>query len=302
MNPIINQILDIFQDFRMPSTSIDEYDKGGKEKLADKLATFVDANKVIQFSMLGYPFKSLNHRDKVLGSLPDLGEQVSLGNFGRFAERISEIYAPGACFSIVSDGWAFSDILGASDKEVREYAEIVRSMALDLPIDFYDLYNFYPRSMNLTEMREKLMTQFAPTEEELERRILQDVNVNTLYRGMTIFMTEELAIKEFPSKSQRQKAAKILVREMMRRNEAYSALVQKEFSGHIRLSMHPSTNNGIKYSFQLIPSQNARHSPWHSALLIHKDSSYETIHRKDAIAAGHELAYSNGQPYYFAEK
>lgn len=301
MNPAVNQILDIFQDFRMPSTTIDEYDKGGKEKLADRLATFVDAGQTIQFSMLGYPFKSLNHRDKTLGPLPDLGENVSLINFGHFAERVGAVYGPGACFSIVSDGWAFSDLLDAPWHEVAKYSEILRDMAADLPIDFYDMYSFYPRNMKMPEMREKLMTDFAPTEEELQRRILQDPNVNALYRGMMFFMTEELAIREYPNRSQLQKAAKILTREMMRRNEAYSALVQKEFAGHIRLSMHQSTNNGAKYSFQLIPSQKARHSPWHSALLVHKDNSYETVHRKDAIAAGHELVYENGQPYYFTE-
>lgn len=301
MEPI-NQILDIFQDFRMPPSVIDEYDKGGKEKLADKLRVFVMSMQPLKFSMLGYPFKSLNDRDKVLGKLPDLGEKTSLDNFNDFAQRIGKIYAPGVQFSIISDGYIFSDLLGADGRDVARYEEIAKDMACEAPIDWYDMYSFYPRNMMTDEIREKILMQFGVSKEELERRILTDPNVNSLYRGMTIFMMEELAVKEFPSKSQLQKQAKVLTREMMFRNEAYSQLIQHEFSDHIRLSMHPSTNNGTKYSFQLIPSKNARYSPWHSALLIQKDGSFSTVHRKDAVAAGYELVYENNQPYYFQEK
>lgn len=128
-----------------------------------------------------------------------------------------------------------------------------------------------------------------------------DPDVNLLYRGMIKFMTGDLAIKDFPSNSQLQKQAKITAREMMFRNEAYSKLVSSEFSSHIRLSMHPSANNGSKYSFQLIPSPKAWTSPWHCALLVNADGQYETIHRKEAMAAGHEIVFKDGQPYYFKQ-
>lgn len=301
-NQTINHLLNIYQDFKMPSSPIDEWERGGRDKLAEKLQVFVNTGKTLQFSLLGYPFKSLNHRDKTLGALPDAGEKVSLDNFSRFADRIRAIYSPGACFTIISDGYAFSDLLGAAEREVAQYSEIVRDMTADAPIDIYDLFSFYPRRLTLPEMRERLMMEHGISEEELERRILTDPNVNGLYRGMTRFMMEELAVRSYPSNNQLQKAAKILTREMMRRNEAYSALVRTSFPDHIRLSMHQSTNNGVKYSFQLIPSTNAIHSPWHAALVVKKDQSYATMHRKDAEEAGYELVYENAQPYFFQEK
>lgn len=301
-NQTIEAILDIYEEFKMPTSPIDEWDKGGRQKMGERLLGFVVAGQTIRFSLLGYPFKSLNDRDKVLGRLPDLGEKVSIDNFNTFAGRIGSVYSPGAAFSIISDGYAFSDVLGASNREVTQYADIVRDMAHDAPIDLYDIYSFYPRHMTLEQMREKLMSDFGVSDEELERRILMDADVNALYRGMVRFMNEELAVKEFPSRNQLQKAAKILTREMMRRNEAYSALIRSEFADHIRLSMHPSTNNGTKYSFQLVPSPNAIHSPWHSALVIHNNGDLETMHKKDAIEAGYELVYENNQPFYFTEK
>lgn len=86
---------------------------------------------------------------------------------------------------------------------------------------------------------------------------------------------------------------------MMFRNEAYSNLVKAEFADCIRLSMHPSVNNGAKYSFQLIPG--ARHSAWHSSIALYNDGRIETIHRKDAEQKGLKLVYKNNNPYNFIE-
>lgn len=145
------------------------------------------------------------------------------------------------------------------------------------------------------------MQQFGITPEVLEQRILLDADTNSLYRGMIKFLTLDLAIQEFPSNNQLQKKAKLLAREMMFRNEAYSHLVQHEFKDHIRLSMHPSVNNGTKYSFMLIPSEKAFTSPWHCAIAIEKDGSIATIHKRDAIAKGYEIVNQDGQPFYFQE-
>lgn len=281
---------------------IDQYDQGGRDKLADRFRQFVDSGQPIRFSLMGYPFKSMNHRDKVLGSLPDLGERASLNNFGDFAARISALYTPGARFSIISDGYAFSAFYGTPDSEVAEYTEIVRDMSHRLPIDWYDIFSFYPRSLGADLIREKIVEQFGITSVELENRILNNPDVNALYRGFIKFMHEDLAIKNYPSGAQLQKAAKIMARGLLFKNEAYSKLVQSEFQDHIRLSMHQSQNNGAKYSIRLIKSDKYRHSPWMSALLINTDGTLETIHRKDAEAAGHELVYENNQPYYFVQK
>jgi pyoverdine/dityrosine biosynthesis protein Dit1 len=159
--------------------------------------------------------------------------------------------------------------------------------------------DFNDRNMSLTAIREKIMGQFGITPIELERRILMDTDVNILYRGMIKFMNLDLAIKDFASNSQLQKQSKVVAKEMMFRNEAYSTLIRSEFSDHIRLSMHHSINNGTKYSFQLIRSTgNVFTSAWHCALAI-RDGIIETIHKRDAIAQGFELVSVGGQPYFY---
>lgn len=290
-----NEIVKIFEGFRMNPTPIDQFESVGKKILTDKIAAFVDQGKPIDFVMLGFPMKSQNDRDKVLGKLPDLGEEVTFQNFSRFNEEIKKVYSAGINLSMVSDGYVFSDVLGVQDRVVDNYVSAAKEMSSDSPLTWYDLKSFYS---NFSSAREKLMGEFGVAEEEMQRRILFDPDVNFLYRGMMRFMEEEFAMRDWPSHNQLHKYAKTVTREMMMRNEAYSHLVQKEFSSSIRLSMHPSVNNGNKYSFRLIPSPKAWTSPWHSALLI-KDGVYETIHKKDAVAAGYNLVMRDGRPYNY---
>lgn len=284
----------------MNPTPIDEYETVGKSLLANKMETFVTNNNPIDFVMLGYPIKSANDRDKVIGKLPDLAEEVSLRNFAKFNGLIQQIYNPGVKVTIVNDGFVFNDLLEVEDRTVRDYSEETKEMGKIAPMNWYTLEDFYNGS-SLNTKREKLMSNFGISDVELDRRILLDPDVNYLYKGMIRFMEQELAIKEFPSNNQLHIAAKRLTRQMMLRNEAYSNLVKKEFDSSIRLSMHPSVNNGNKYSFQLIPSPEAWTSPWHCALLIKNTGTIATIHKKDAIAAGHELVYQGGRPYYFQQ-
>lgn len=297
MNQKVESILDVFSTFRMQPLATDEYEAKGKQVLREKLTVFIEQNTEIKFSMLGFPFKSPNHRDKTIGNKPDMAEQATMENFANFSKRIQEVYNPGIKLNIVSDGLAFSDVMEVETKVVDEYRDLTLGMAEGIPLNILTLRDFYSTN-SLNTMREKMISQFGITNEELERRILFDPDVNMLYKGMIRFMNLDLAIKDYSSNTQLQKAAKIMAREMMFRNEAFSKLVQTEMSDHIRLSMHPSVNNGTKFSFQLINSELAWTSAWHCALLITKDGKYATIHKKDAEAQGFELINN----YYYQEK
>lgn len=297
---VVNEILRVFEDFRLPPTVIDQYHEVGRQVLYDRIFDFVSKDEPIRFSMLGYPFKSKNTRDKVLGVLPDLGEEKSLENFGYLNDRIKQVYLPGVKFSIISDGYIFSDVWGIPDASVLAYNEITKDLASKYPIQLFDAGDFYHQESSMANIREKIISQFGISADVLEKRILTDLNVNTLYRGMIIFMEEEFAMQDFPSRSQREKFAKIKAREAMFRNEAYSAMIQHNFTDHIRLSMHNSTNDGTKYSIQLIHGK-YKFSPWHSCLVVHQDGTLETMHRKDAVAANYELVNQDGRPYYFQE-
>lgn len=298
---IITGLLDVFQGYRMAPTALDEYEIKGKPALAEKMSGFVSNGQPISFYMLGYPMKSPNDRDKVIGKMPDLAEKVSIDNFTAFNNAVKQVYSPGVAINIVSDGYVFNDIMDTPDTIVSQYEEIALDMAKDSPLVWHRLTDFYNKNMSLAGMRDAVMADFGITAEELDYRILTDPDVNTLYKGMIKFLGVDLAIRNYDSGNQLHKAAKKMAREMMYRNEAYSRLAQKEFQGHIRLSMHNSINNGTKYSFQLIPGPKAWTSPWHCALLITKEGEYATVHRNTAEQAGFELVYKDGRPSHFVE-
>lgn len=294
----VEQVLSVFESFRMAPTAIDEYDSVGREKLKGRISHFISPGQPIKFSLLGFPMKSPNNRDKVIGVMPDLAEEVTINNFADFNAGVSAVYSPGIHLSVISDGLIFNDLMEVPDAIVDQYKEVNQDLSAGMPVQWYDMRDFYGRDVSDGAIRTKVVEQFGITPEELERRILMDPDVNFLYRGMIRFMNLDMAIRDYASNTQLQKEAKKLAKAMMFRNEAYSKLISSEFSDHIRLSMHPSVNNGTKYSFQLIRSPKAFTSAWHCALAL-VDGIYETIHRKDAVAAGYELISQDGRPYYF---
>ncbi len=285
-----------FEQFRMPPTAIDRYHQGGRDNLVAKLRPFIEAGQPVPLLMLGYPFKSLNTRDKTLGKRPDLGEELSMKNFARFGEHMKQVHPPGVHLVIASDGHVFSELLGETSSTVEAYAEEVTDMGRGGPVELLGLRDFYPTLPHLA--RERMMKQWNIGDVELKRRVLVDPNTTALFSGMIRFMEQELAIRSFVSKRQLHLAAKELARKMMLFNEAYSHLVAAEFPQSIRLSMHNTTNDN-KWGFQLIPSPRAEHSPWHCALVLEADGTPATMHRRDAEARGAELVYREGRPYYF---
>lgn len=298
---MLAEIIEEFEKFMMPKLSIDQFKSQGRIKLVEKIIPCVNKSLPIDFVMLGLPFKSTNTRDKVLGNTPDLGEELMIKNFKRFEESISSVYKPGVKVNIASDGLIFNQLLGVEEKVVYHYKEVSEQIISDFksPVEILDLHNFYKGS--LSDIREKLVSQFGVSEQRIESLILTDPDVNMLYKGMMIFMEEEQAMLEFPSKNQRVKSAKNLARKMMMINEAYSNLIKNEFKNSVRLSMHKSVNNGNKYSFQLIEGrpENIWASPWHCTIVMDPTEGPVTMHKKDAELLNYELVTKDNKPYFY---
>ena len=55
-----------------------------------------------------FPFKSRNRDGKVLGRLPDLGEDIGLARLQTLCDDITRIYPRGAEITIVSDGIVYN--------------------------------------------------------------------------------------------------------------------------------------------------------------------------------------------------
>ena len=99
---------------------------------------------------------------------------------------------------------------------------------------------------------------------DLEQVIREDPesSLTLLYRGFSRFMLDDL--KCHPdglnkSKSQRKKLSEKVAVEMMRRNQAYSHLVELAMPRHVRLSIHAHNNSGPKFAISLLPNDRFQH-------------------------------------------
>jgi pyoverdine/dityrosine biosynthesis protein Dit1 len=68
----------------------------------------VERGESIKMLLPGFPFKSPNNKTKVLGVLPDLGEELALKRLDGIASAIDAIYEPGAEIHITSDGLVYN--------------------------------------------------------------------------------------------------------------------------------------------------------------------------------------------------
>lgn len=64
--------------------------------------------KPVLMLLPGFPFKAPNAVDKVLGVLPDLGEELALSHLDSLCKNIERVYEHGAEVHICSDGLVYN--------------------------------------------------------------------------------------------------------------------------------------------------------------------------------------------------
>lgn len=102
------KILDVLCSYRM--------DSGAKESRADEgclkhlaiIYAHVKANEPVPLCLPAFPFKSPNTQSKVLGRLPDKGEEFALAHLNGLCLAVKDVYEPGANLVIISDGLVYN--------------------------------------------------------------------------------------------------------------------------------------------------------------------------------------------------
>ena len=104
---LANDILDIIQRYGKNIATKDA-PWPGKAKFLPIVESYVTKEEPVRMVLPAFPFKSPNRKDKTLGSLPDLGEELALMHLNGLCETISEIYSHGANVVITSDGLVYN--------------------------------------------------------------------------------------------------------------------------------------------------------------------------------------------------
>lgn len=80
----------------------------GLEAFIPTVEEQVRCQEPIRMILPAFPFKSPNARDKVLGTMPDFGEELALAHLNGLCENIAQVYTPGADIYISSDGLVYN--------------------------------------------------------------------------------------------------------------------------------------------------------------------------------------------------
>jgi hypothetical protein len=108
LRSVTHKITDLFDMRLRYITEGDKWSGHGRSFFFDRVYEFVRRGARVEFCLPAFPCKSSNP-EKVVGVVPDRGEQLALENLHSFVEAIESIYKPGAKLWVVSDGHVFSD-------------------------------------------------------------------------------------------------------------------------------------------------------------------------------------------------
>ncbi|KAJ3141971.1 Dityrosine transporter 1 [Irineochytrium annulatum] len=261
--------------------------------------------------------------------MPDLGEELAYTSMELFAKKVRAVYKPGLSFLIVSDGHVFSDLIGVDDDLVESYGEILRFMvnglSLSTPFAFHGLVHLLTSddeasrkaldidsvdlkyhlgskiSDSANDTRRILQLLFGSDDAQLHKKVKEDPHVNSLFRGFSKFLFEDLqgqeALQKLPSKKQRKELCSKLAYGMILRNQAYSDAVSVLYPLHVRISIHPHPNCGPKFGVNLIHAslchrglQSAARlelfhtpTPWHNVVVRDCTGLHVVMAKKQAV-------------------
>ncbi|KAE8370671.1 Pyoverdine/dityrosine biosynthesis protein-domain-containing protein [Aspergillus caelatus] len=229
VNLTVERIVDLFDKELRYRVQNDQWAAEGRKYFAAKVRFFVNHNSTLQLCLPAFPCKSSN-QEKVVGVLPDRGEEIALRRLHTFAHKIEQLYPPGARILIISDGHVFSDCIGVDDETVDEYGEhlkvLNRAISLSMGektervqfqslVDLFNLTSLSPLTspnavgmLNLPELPHYLTTSLGdlaelcrrilvagcqPSEDSLRTQIESgDESTLALYRGFSRFMLQDL--------------------------------------------------------------------------------------------------------------
>lgn len=267
--------------------------------LMQQIKNLMQDLKPLVFLLPAFPAKSPSPA-KTAGVMPDLGEVVALKRLNDVCEKITSLYSPGARILICSDGRVFSDVVNVSDEVIDLYSQGIQDILQEFKLTHLSLFSMddlYPE-LDGPSLRERLLWQFAKSLEEVRHLVRHDDIFNGLFNGIHRFMVEDQKGLTTKSKNQVSKEAKVSTYELLRRSDAWSALLTHYFKDALRFSIHPYPLSHEKFGVKLIETSSNWATPWHNVLVKIK-GTYELMHLESALLLGAKRKMFGGKYVYF---
>jgi pyoverdine/dityrosine biosynthesis protein Dit1 len=297
----------------------------------------VSRKESIKMLLPGFPFKSPNAHTKVLGALPDLGEELALKRLDSMAVAVESVYDGGAEIHITSDGLVYNglslpspsilamlilreDLLGVPDETVWDFGQAVRAMAdqhglthlsflrlwdlLGNKGDFADKQYYLSHSDSI---RAELLERFGDKAFEADMAGKSTADMHLTHTKYLEFLEQDLRFDSRHIKlDDEAKKANIAqtAKAMMYRWKAFSTALASVPTEYVRLSIHDSGGKD-KLSMSLIPQREKGAlgaTPWHSTLCVGRDGGFEQYQREKVDQDKWEIVEREGRAYFWREK
>ncbi|KAK1993539.1 pyoverdine/dityrosine biosynthesis protein [Colletotrichum falcatum] len=289
-----------------------------KESFGPRIRQHVAANRQIPMVLPAFPGKSINTTQKVLGVLPDLGEELALARLNDLCSQIKQLYKPGAKLIIAADGACYSDVLKYNDDNFWEYDVNLRQMMAKAGYNCFEFVYF----MNLVgtcskptitkeeffrllkTSQQEMMEKYLPPDFDVDKAINSDSDMKSTYLGYCKFLTLDLS-QPMKASGHGCKEVKRTVhrtaKTLISRGAAFAEVLRQQYPDCVRLTIHSSSGK-TKIPIRLIPSPDpVSMTPWHCTVAVDVYGVFRTGHAA-VWKETHDLVYKDGRPYYFRER
>jgi pyoverdine/dityrosine biosynthesis protein Dit1/AcrR family transcriptional regulator len=268
-----------------------------------KLHYFISQGLPVQLILPAFPAKSPN-RQKVLGTLPDLGEEIALTFLQSLCDDIRQVYTPGAQLIICADGRIFADLVQVSDAQVSAYNDVLKQLIARLGTRDLSVVNLEDllATTSFDEARAAITAQYGEPLAELQARVRDTPHHRAMFNGIHRFVAEDgLALAPEKSKSRVKEESKAVAYEVIRRSNAWTRLLAQEFPHALRLSIHPQHPHADKIGLRITRAVDDWLTPWHGVVLL-RENDYVLLKRQQAEEAGATLVEQDGRPSHFVAR
>jgi len=265
-----------------------------------KLHYYLSQGQPIHLILPAFPAKSPNPH-KVLGTLPDLGEEIALTFLQSLCDDIRQVYAPGARISICADGRVFADLVQVSDADVSAYNDVLKQQLAQLGTPDLDVINLEDllATDSFDAARAWIVAQYGEPLDELRARVRDTDHARAMFNGIHRFVSEDgLALAPAKSKSRVKEESKEVAYQVIQRSNAWTRLLAQEFPHALRLSIHPQHPHSDKIGLRITRAADDWLTPWHGVVLL-RDNDYVLLKRYQAEELGAELVEKDGRPSHF---
>ncbi|KAF5598634.1 transferase family [Fusarium pseudocircinatum] len=278
--------------------ALDKFDDS-RERLASGMINFLSiidrfvmAEKPVDMCLPGFPFKSANKINKVLGFLPDKAEELAL-------QRLDTM-------CLHRDTWAYGEALRALAVK-KGFNQITFSRLKDLAgLELPEKMSEIVYVANATNFRRYLLNKYGKEDYDINYEIATNPDTLMTYCGYKRFLESDLQ-HIFPTGENRshngyRRDVKYLAKEMMIRGCAFAGAIKAAFPNHLRLSIHQSTGEH-KVSLSLLHTKTGYTTPWHCCVALMANGEWLSAPMSDfQNDPCFDIVYEDGRPSYFREK